>query len=70
MTKTTQFNKEIFLSMAKAFGLDIHEPHTEELYTYVEKIMPGLKRFEELDLTDLEPVILPPIGRGDSESSK
>jgi hypothetical protein len=57
MMETTQLNKELFLSMAKAFGLDIHDPHIEELYTYVQKTLPVLKRFEELDLTDMEPVM-------------
>ncbi len=49
-------DKEAFLSMAEAFGLDIKDPHMEELYAYVQKILPILKRVEELDLTDLEPV--------------
>jgi hypothetical protein len=55
--ETTQLNKEFFLSMAEAFGLDIHDPHIEELYTYVQKTLPVLKRFEELDLTDMEPMM-------------
>jgi len=60
MMETTQLNKDFFLSMAKAFGLDIHDPHIEELYTYVQKNVPVLKRFEELDLTGIEPVMFPP----------
>jgi len=60
MMETTQLNKEFFLSIAKAFGLDIHDPHIEELYTYVQKILPVMKRFEELDLTGMEPVMFPP----------
>ena len=69
MTETTQLNKELFLSMAKAFGLDINDPHIEELYAYVQKILPTLRRIEELDLTDTEPVMplspfLSPEGRG------
>jgi hypothetical protein len=27
----------------------------EELYTYLEKVLPSLKSFEEIDLTHLEP---------------
>jgi aspartyl-tRNA(Asn)/glutamyl-tRNA(Gln) amidotransferase subunit A len=54
-------NKELFLSMVKAFGLDINDPHIEELYAYVQKILPTLKRIEQLDLNDLEPTMpLPP----------
>ena len=60
MIETTPLNKEFFLSIAEAFGLDIHDPHIEELYTYVQKTLPVLKRFEELDLTGMEPVMLPP----------
>ena len=60
MTEIAQLNKELFLSMAKAFGLDINDPHIEELYTYVQKTLPVLKRFEELDLTGMEPVMFPP----------
>ena len=32
-----------------------NDPHIEELYAYVRKILPTLKRVEELDLTDMEP---------------
>lgn len=60
MAEKNELNKEAFLSVAKAFGLDINDPHIEELYVYVQKILPTLKRIEELDLTDLEPV-MPPI---------
>jgi Asp-tRNA(Asn)/Glu-tRNA(Gln) amidotransferase C subunit len=51
----TELTKEDFISMAKVFGLNINDPHIEELYVYVQKILPALKRIEELDLTDLEP---------------
>ncbi len=69
MKENYELNKEAFLSMAKAFGLDINDPHIEELYAYVQKILPTLKRIEELDLTDVEPVMpltptLSPEGRG------
>ena len=53
-------DKEAFLSMANAFGLNINDPHIEELYAYVQKILPSLKRIEELDLTEMEPV-MPPL---------
>ena len=46
--------------MAKAFSLDISDPPIEELYTYAQKTLPVLKRFEELDLTGMEPVMFPP----------
>ncbi len=69
MKENDELNKEAFLSMAKVFGLDINDPHIEELYAYVQKILPTLKRIEELDLTNGEPVMpltptLSPKGRG------
>ena len=48
--------KGTFFSMAKAFGLDIDDPHIEELYIYVQKIFPTLKCIEDLNLKDVEPV--------------
>jgi len=60
MKKEHRLNKDLFISMAKEFGLDINDPHIEELYTYVQKILPTLRRIEELDLTDIEPV-MPPL---------
>ncbi len=56
MTEKNELDKKAFLSMAKAFGLDTSDPHMEELYGYVQKILPSLKRIEELDLEDMEPV--------------
>jgi len=70
MIETTQLNKEFFLSIAKAFGLDVHDPHIEELYAYVQKTLPALKRFEELDLTGMEPVMFPPALAGGKGSIK
>lgn len=58
--------KELFLSMAKAFGLELDDPHMEELFVYVQKVLPNLKRTEELDLTGLEPFMPYPY----SEDSK
>jgi aspartyl-tRNA(Asn)/glutamyl-tRNA(Gln) amidotransferase subunit A len=52
----TELKREAFLSIAKSFGLDIQDPHIEELYAYVQKILPILKRIEALDINDLEPV--------------
>jgi Asp-tRNA(Asn)/Glu-tRNA(Gln) amidotransferase C subunit len=57
MREKTGLEREAFLSMAQAFGLEINDPHIEELFAYVQKILPTLKRIEELDLTDVEPMI-------------
>lgn len=50
-------DRETFNSMAKEFGLRADESHMEELFIYVQKIWPTLKRLDELNLTDLEPFI-------------
>lgn len=50
-----ELQRQAFLSIAKSSGLDVHEPHIEELYAYVQKTLPTLKRIEYLDLKDLEP---------------
>ncbi len=47
--------RDVFLSMAKAFGLEIDDPHMEELYSYVQKVLPTFKCIEELNLTGFEP---------------
>jgi Asp-tRNA(Asn)/Glu-tRNA(Gln) amidotransferase C subunit len=55
MTKKFWLSKEPFLKIAEASGLNTKDPHMEELYTYLEKVLPSLKSFEEIDLTHLEP---------------
>lgn len=59
--------KEIFLSMAKAFGLEVNDPHMEELFTYVQKVFPNLNRIEELNLTGLEPFMPYPPQRSPTD---
>jgi Asp-tRNA(Asn)/Glu-tRNA(Gln) amidotransferase C subunit len=55
MTEKFWLSKETFLKIAEASGLNTKDPHMEELYTYLEKVLPSLKSFEEIDLTHLEP---------------
>lgn len=55
MTEKFWLSKETFLKIAEASGLNAKDPHMEELYTYLEKVLPSLKSFEEIDLTHLEP---------------
>ena len=58
MTEKNELNREGFLSMAKAAGLDIQDPHMEELYRYVQDLLPSLKGIHELDLTGIEPATI------------
>ncbi len=48
-------NKDIFIEMIKSFGLNLDDTHLDELFTYVQKILPQLKKIEELNIKDLEP---------------
>ena len=44
MTDEGGLSKETFLQMAEAAGLDVKdEAHMEELYTYLQGVLPGLK---------------------------
>lgn len=48
--------------MARVSGLDINDPHMEELYAYLLTVLPGLKAVQELDLRGVIPamVYVPP----------
>ncbi len=48
-------DRETFNSMIKKFGLEADESHIEELFIYIQKIWPTLKRINELEVKDLEP---------------
>jgi hypothetical protein len=58
MAEKNGLSKEDFLSMAKAAGFDIEDPHMDELYRYVQDLLPGLKGIHELDLTGTEPATI------------
>lgn len=49
-------DKEVFLSIARASGLDVKDPHMEELYGFVSKVLPGLRIIDRLDLAHVEPL--------------
>ena len=55
-------DKDTFLAIAKASGLDTEDPSIEDLYTYVENVFPNFKVSEQIDLTNVEPlmVFIPP----------
>jgi Asp-tRNA(Asn)/Glu-tRNA(Gln) amidotransferase C subunit len=62
MGEKRNIDKETFLSIAKASGLDTEDPSIEDLYTYVESVFPNFKVSEQIDLTNAEPlmVFIPP----------
>ena len=51
----------MFLNMAKALGFDPDDPHLDDVYPWVERILESLKPLDELDLEDvqLEPYFAP-----------
>ena len=55
MAEKNELSKQEFLSMAKAAGFNIEDSHMEELYRYVQDLLPGLKSIHELDLAGIEP---------------
>ena len=57
MEKTIRLDKETFLSMAKLLKLDEEGSHLEELYTYVEKLIPDFKVAESMELKEIEPML-------------
>lgn len=46
---------EAFTQILKEFGLELDETHKEELYSYVQKLIPQLKNINELNISDFEP---------------
>lgn len=52
MREDRRFGKETFLYLAERAGLDIVDPHMEELYTYVKIILPRLKGIDESNMYD------------------
>ncbi len=51
MTSEAPFDWETFIKTAQAAGLDTSDPHMEELYAYLQTVLPGLAAVKELDLS-------------------
>jgi hypothetical protein len=50
MSKELRFSEDTFFYLAERAGLDIENPHMEELYTYVKIILPRLKGIDESNI--------------------
>ena len=47
------------MAMAEAAGLDVgDEAHMEELYAFVQALLPGLEAVRDLDLSEQEPAAI------------
>jgi len=55
LTGKGSLTKEIFLRIAENSGLDTDASHLEDLYNYLNGLLPTLKAIETLDLAGLEP---------------
>ena len=67
MASEQGLTKETFLRIAEVSGLDVSDDaHMEELYAYVQGLLPGLKSLDELDLADVEPAVVFICSTGDT----
>ncbi len=57
MEKDIRLDRETFLCMAKALGLEAKESHLEALYAYTKNVFPSFKVTEGIDVTDAEPML-------------
>jgi Asp-tRNA(Asn)/Glu-tRNA(Gln) amidotransferase C subunit len=54
-----ELSKETFLQIAEASGLDVSDSqHMEELYRFVQGILPNMKVLREMDLSEVEPAAI------------
>jgi len=60
-------SKEAFLKIAEVSGLDTTDRHMEELYSFVQQILPSIRDIEALDLTGMEPFMPALSTKGDSK---
>ena len=60
MAKELELSKEAFLTIAEVSGLNTTDPHMEELYSFVQSVLPGLKDIQALELNEMEP-FMPPL---------
>jgi Asp-tRNA(Asn)/Glu-tRNA(Gln) amidotransferase C subunit len=60
MAEGFELSKETFLKIAEVSGLDTSSPHMEELYAFIQSVLPNVKDLEALDLTEMEP-LMPPL---------
>ena len=48
-------SREAFLYLASEAGLDVDDPHMDELYPYVENALAGLRSLRNIDVSGAEP---------------
>lgn len=55
MPTESPLTREAFLALASAAGLDTASTHIEDLYSFVQATLAGLKSLEEIDVAGAEP---------------
>lgn len=56
MTAEDMLKRDNFNHIAEAAGLDVNNiAHMDDLYSYVQVLLPSLKSLDELDLSGVEP---------------
>ena len=67
MAEKFWLSKEAFLKIAEVSGLDTTDQHMEELYAFVQQMLPGTRDIDDLDLTGMEPFMPSLSMKGDSK---
>lgn len=55
MPEENLLTREAFDYLAQAAGLDLNDPHLEELYPYARNALAGMARLAKIDVTGMEP---------------
>lgn len=55
MAEKFRLSREAFLKIAETSGLDTTDRHMEELYSFIQSVLPRFEEIERLDLTGMEP---------------
>ena len=58
MAADNQLDWDAFVNLAQAAGLDVNDPHINELFDYIHTILPALKAVHELDLAGVDPAMV------------
>lgn len=55
MPEENPLTREAFDYLAQAAGLDLADPHLDELYPYVRNALAGMERLAQIDVAGMEP---------------
>ena len=55
MATESSLSRSAFLHLAREAGLDVQSPHMDELYSYVQSVLAGLRSLQDLKVDEAEP---------------